>query len=135
MNPTLIIIHATMTYPYQTTTPEKLWVKSRLEGHKDIPFHFYIQRDGTLTQHHLLTEPGHHCKGHNKHSIGICYEGGQDDHGYPTDTRTPAQKARLTDLIEILRFVFPGIRVIGMHDAHRHLDSPCFNALQEYNDL
>lgn len=132
MNPKLIIVHATMSYPYENIDPKKLWVRSILEGHKGIPYHFYIQRDGTLTQHHLLTEPGHHCKGHNNHSIGICYEGGLDEHGYPTDTRTDKQKRRLSDLIENLGYLFPGIRTIGMHDAHRHLDSPCFNAHAEY---
>lgn len=123
-----------MSRHYEDINTEKLWVRSILEGHKDIPYHFYIRKDGTLTQHRLLTEPGHHCKGHNNHSIGICYEGGLDEHGYPTDTRTDKQKRRLADLIETLGYVFPGIRTIGMHDAHRHLDSPCFNARAEFSE-
>lgn len=132
MTPKLIIIHATMSYPYEEIDQNKLWVRSVLEGHKNIPYHFYIRRDGTLTQHHLLTQPGHHCKGHNNHSIGICYEGGLDEHGYPTDTRTEKQKKRLADLVENLGYLFPGIRAIGMKDVHRELDSPCFDAYEEY---
>ena len=134
MKPRLIIIHATMSYPYEDITVEKLWVRSILEGHKGIPYHFYIRRDGTVTQHRLLTEPGTHCKGYNNKSIGICYEGGQDEHGYPTDTRTEAQRRKMHDMITNLGYCFPGIRTIGMHDAHRYLDSPCFDAIAEFRE-
>lgn len=124
-----------MSYPYEDIDQNKLWVRSILDGHKNIPYHFYIRRDGKITQHHLLTEAGHHCKGHNNHSIGICYEGGLDEHGYPTDTRTEKQKRRMADLIENLGYVFTGIRTVGMKDVHRAFDSPCFDARREYNNL
>jgi len=34
---------------------------------------------------------GAHVRGYNARSIGICYEGGLDCHGRPTDTRTEWQ--------------------------------------------
>lgn len=49
-----------------------------------------------------LSLEGAHCFGHNRHSIGICYEGGLDGKGLPRDTRTPAQKAALTQLLQEL---------------------------------
>ncbi len=123
-----------MSYPYENIDQQKLWVRSINEGHKNIPFHFYIRKDGTVSQHNLLTEPGHHCKGHNNHSIGICYEGGLNECGHPSDTRTPAQKAKLHDIITNLGYMFPGIKTIGMNIAHRSQNSPCFDAAAEYND-
>lgn len=122
-----------MSYPYESISDQKLWIRSVNEGHKGIPYHFYIRKDGSVSQHLLLTEPGHHCAGHNNHSIGICYEGGLDECGYPSDTRSPAQKVRLHDIVTHLGYVFPGIRTIGARDANRKLDSPCFDAIEEFN--
>lgn len=63
----------------------------------------------------------------NRHSIGICYEGGLDIRGRPADTRTPEQKDTLLKLLERLKTDYPQIRVVG----HRDLpgvkkDCPCF---------
>ena len=54
---------------------------------------------------------GAHCKGHNEGSIGICYEGGLDAKGVPTDTRTAEQKKAMKWLVETLKKEFP-IKVI-----------------------
>ena len=65
---------------------------------RDIGYHYYLTRDGTVHTGRAVEQPGAHCKGHNRHSIGICYEGGLDAEGKPKDTRTDAQKAALTGL-------------------------------------
>jgi hypothetical protein len=44
--------------------------------------------DGTIEQGRELEAVGAHTKGHNAHSIGICYIGGLDKNGKPKDTRT-----------------------------------------------
>ena len=40
-----------------------------------------------------------HARHYNKHSIGICYEGGKDPSGHNADTRTPKQKMALRTLL------------------------------------
>ena len=51
-----------------------------------------IRRDGEIEPGRPEWLTGAHCKNHNAHSIGICYEGGLDIRGQPEDTRTEAQK-------------------------------------------
>lgn len=46
---------------------------------------------------------GAHARHYNAHSIGICYEGGLDEHGRAADTRTPAQRAALIALLRSLK--------------------------------
>ena len=71
----------------------------------------------------------------NRHSIGICYEGGLDIRGTPADTRTPAQRASLVALLRELKRIFPKILVVGHHDLNSMKECPCFNAVAEYGGL
>ena len=71
-------------------------------GFRDIGYHFYITRDGVLHHCRPVSEIGAHVRGFNRHSIGICYEGGLDENGRPADTRTTAQRFALLDLLTIL---------------------------------
>ena len=47
-------------------------------GFRDIGYHFYITRNGEIHRGRALEKVGAHCRDHNTHSIGICYEGGLD---------------------------------------------------------
>lgn len=76
-----------------------------------------------------------HMSNHNRHSIGICYEGGLDIRGTPADTRTPAQRASLVALLRELKRIFPKILVVGHHDLNPMKECPCFNAVAEYGGL
>jgi N-acetyl-anhydromuramyl-L-alanine amidase AmpD len=76
---------------------------------------------------------GAHCKNHNRHSIGICYEGGLDVNGKPADTRTPEQKRAMRELLEKLKKDFPRALIVG-HNTFSNKDCPCFD-ISEYNDL
>ena len=57
----------------------------------DIGYHFYIRKDGTMTQHRKLLEVGAHARPYNRCSSGICYEGGLDEQGKPCNTMTTEQ--------------------------------------------
>ena len=70
---------------------------------------------------------GTHATGYNRHSIGICYEGGLDIRGRPCDTRTPEQKDTLLKLLVRLRMDYPQIKVVGHRDLPGvRKDCPCF---------
>lgn len=86
-------------------------------------------------------------KGFNAHSIGLCYEGGLDCRGHPADTRTPAQRATLRQLVTDLELRFPGCRVCGHRDLSPDLNGngeiepeewikqcPCFDASREFGE-
>ena len=78
---------------------------------------------------------GAHCLNHNKHSIGICYDGGLDAMGEPDDTRTEAQKVALRELLERLHGQFPKAVIVGHKVFDPMKACPCFNAAAEYSDL
>ena len=91
---------------------------------------------------------GAHAKGFNAHSIGICYEGGLDCRGRPADTRTPAQRATLRQLVGQLQEKFSGCRVCGHRDLSPDLNGngeiepeewikqcPCFEVAKEFKEL
>ena len=99
-------------------------------------YHYYITRDGQTYQTRHENLVGAHARHYNKHSIGVCYEGGLDANGRPADTRTEAQKHALWALLKSLRQDYPEAKILG----HRNLPQvakscPCFNAEAEYAEL
>ena len=78
---------------------------------------------------------GAHCQNHNRHSIGICYEGGLDTKGRPSDTRTEAQKLAMRKLLEELHAQFPKALIMGHNVFNPMKACPCFDAANEYRDL
>lgn len=73
----------------------------------------------------------------NRHSIGICYEGGLDEEGRPTDTRTQAQRFALLDLLTILKHQYPDAQILGHYQlsASIHKACPCFDSRKEYMNI
>jgi len=82
-----------------------------------------------------VAEVGAHCDGHNSHSIGICYEGGLDEHWEAADTRTPQQKAALRGMLTELHRQFPKALIVGHRDLNPGRDCPCFDVVSEYSQL
>ena len=145
---TLIVLHCSGTRTTQKYTFRQCREDHRRRGWKDIGYHYYITRDGQVHEGRPLWQEGAHCKGHNKHSIGICYEGGLDALGNPGDTRTRAQRESMRALLERLHDQFPSAIIMGHRDLSPDLDGdghvspdewlkfcPCFDALWDYADL
>jgi N-acetyl-anhydromuramyl-L-alanine amidase AmpD len=132
-----IVVHCSATPVTADYTVEQMAKDHKLRGFRTIGYHFYIRKDGTMTQHRKLLEVGAHCKPFNRCSIGVCYEGGIGPQGNPSDTRTEAQKARMRDLIQEMKTVFPKAVVRG----HREMPGatpkacPCFDASKWYREL
>ena len=131
-----IIIHCSDTPEGRPNTVADItaWHKKE-RGFRTIGYHYVIYLDGEVVQGRPIKEIGAHCTGHNAHSIGICYIGGRSaDMKKNIDTRTPAQKKALVELITALRTQFPDAKVYGHRDFACR-DCPCFNAKEEYKDL
>ena len=82
-----------------------------------------------------LEKVGAHCRNHNSHSIGVCYEGGLDADGKPKDTRTMEQRGSLLALLRELRRQFPKALIVGHRDLNPMKGCPCFECMKEYRDL
>ncbi len=130
----LIVIHCSATRCNVPFNPDMLEIAHEQRGFDGIGYHFYIETDGLVHYTRRLHRVGAHAKGFNLHSIGICYEGGLTPDGIPADTRTPAQKLALRDLITALKKVFPKAVVKGHYQlsADIHKACPCFDAEREY---
>ena len=102
---------------------------------RDIGYHFYITRDGEIHRGRALEKIGAHCRNHNTHSIGVCYEGGLDANGKPKDTRTLEQKGALLALLRELKRQFPKALIVGHRDLNPMKGCPCFDAVKEYSQV
>ena len=128
-----LVIHCSATREDRSYTVQQLRSDHISRGFIDIGYHYYIRRDGTLTQHRRHDEVGAHCRPFNRCSIGICYEGGLDANGKPKDTRTLKQRASLLALLLDLKQKFPKAVIRGHNEMPGAIPKacPCFN-LKEY---
>ena len=124
-----LVLHCSATRCDSDYPPEQLLRDHKARGFRTVGYHFYVRKDGTLTQHRMLLEVGAHCRPYNRCSIGICYEGGLDEQGRPANTLTAAQLQTLTDLFKILLKQFPSAMILGHRDMRGSTpkDCPCLD--------
>ena len=135
---TMLIIHCSAVRPDQQSSAAQIDTWHRRDNHWKfgIGYHYVIRRNGTIEPGRPEWMVGAHCKNHNAHSIGICYEGGLNIRGQPDDTRTEAQKAAMRRLLEELHQRYPRAIIIGHHDLNPLKDCPCIkDVVHEYADL
>ena len=135
---TLIIVHCSAVRPDQTSSAAQIDTWHRRDNHWKfgIGYHYVIRRDGTIEPGRPEWMIGAHCKNHNAHSIGVCYEGGYDARGQPADTRTEAQKAAMRRLLEELHGRYPRAVILGHRDLNPGKDCPGYkDVAKEYADL
>lgn len=125
-----LVLHCSATRCNQNYSVDQLMRDHKRRGFRTIGYHFYIRRDGTLTQHRKLLEVGAHARPYNRCSIGICYEGGLDEKGRSKDTRTARQTVCITELLKKLHKLFPNARIVGHRDlpGTTPKDCPCLDA-------
>ena len=129
-----IIVHCTATFPEQVVTVADVTRWHQKLGWKTIGYHYLVTLAGEIQAGRPIEEAGAHCKGHNANSIGVCYVGGLDTEGRPTDTRTPDQRQALETLLKQLRTQFPNAKIHGHRDFAKKA-CPCFDATTEYTQL
>ena len=125
-----LVLHCSASRCDQDYSVEQLRRDHKTRGFYDIGYHFYIRKDGTMTQHRKLLEVGAHARPYNRCSIGICYEGGLDEHGKPYNTMTAEQETRLVDLFRNLKILFPKAKIVGHRDlpGTTPKECPCLDA-------
>ena len=145
---TLIVLHCSGTRTTTKYSFRQCKADHLKRGWRDIGYHYYITRDGQVHEGRPLCQVGAHCKDHNQHSIGICYEGGLDMDGVACDTRTKAQRRSMRALLEELHERYPDAIIMGHRDLSPDLDGngriepdewmkqcPGFDVLMDYWDL
>ena len=134
---TLLVIHCSAVRPDQTSSAAQIDTWHRRDRHYKfgIGYHYVVRRDGQIEPGRPEWMVGAHCKNHNAHSLGICYEGGLDIRGQPADTRTLAQKLAMVQLLEVLRRRYPKALIVGHHDLNPQKACPCFDAVKAYAEL
>ena len=131
----LIVVHCSATRCNQRF-PVTALIRCHADRFGFTGYHYYITRDGTVTQTRHEQLIGAHARGYNSHSLGICYEGGLDKEGNPADTRTHRQKRALLQLLKTLKKEHPAARILGHRDLPNvHKACPCFDAQTEYSNL
>ena len=124
--------------PDQTSSAAQIDTWHRRDRHYKfgIGYHYVVRRDGQIEPGRPEWMVGAHCKNHNAHSLGICYEGGLDARGQPADTRTLEQKLAMVQLLEVLHRKYPKALIVGHHDLNPHKACPCIaNVAKEYAAL
>lgn len=129
-----IIVHCTATKPsvdWGAKEIKNCHVNDK--GYADIGYHYVVRLNGFIEHGRAEWRQGAHCYGHNRHSIGVVYVGGLNQLGEAADTRTPAQKASLEQLLKELvqKYKCP----IHGHNEYSSKDCPCFNAFEEYRHI
>ena len=144
-----IIVHCSATAEGRDFHAKDIDRWHRHRGFNSIGYHYVVDLDGKIEAGRPESQVGAHCQGYNSVSIGVCYIGGLAKDGKtPKDTRTPAQKRMLNDLLRKLVKQFPGSRICGHRDLSPDLNHdgkiepnewvkacPCFDAQEEYKDI
>lgn len=129
---TKIIVHCSATPEGRDCTVADIDRWHRQRGWKGIGYHYVIYRDGSVHTGRNETEIGAHCAGHNTNSIGVCYIGGMTaDNKRAKDTRTPAQRKALRELVAKLQAKYPGATLHG-HREFAAKACPSFNVKTDW---
>jgi N-acetylmuramoyl-L-alanine amidase len=105
----------------------KRWHLDR--GWSDVGYHYFVDRDGTVTEGRPIEVTPATQKGHNTGSVAIALWGG---HGGDQDDQfeehfTPEQDRALRKLIAQLRMEYPSItKVRGHNEVSLAKPCPCF---------
>lgn len=121
-----IIIHCSATRESQDVSIDTIrkWHLDR--GWRDVGYHIYFRKNGEIEHGRPLEQIGAHAKGHNRDSIGVCYEGGLDNEGKPKDTRTKLQVAVMVHTLYKLWVQHGKPEIIG-HNEISKKQCPCFD--------
>lgn len=121
-----IIIHCSATPEGRAVTVQEIEKWHREKGYNGIGYHYIIGLNGEIWKGRDINLIGAHTQGQNANSIGVCYIGGCDRSMKAKDTRTPAQKVALLNLVKELKKQYPKASIHG-HNEFAAKACPSFN--------
>lgn len=121
-----IIIHCSATPEGRAVTVQDIDKWHREKGYNGIGYHYVIGLNGEVWKGRDINLIGAHTQGQNANSIGICYIGGVDKNMKAKDTRTPAQKGALLNLVKDLKVQYPKASIHG-HNEFANKACPSFD--------
>lgn len=127
-----VIVHCTATpegRDVSVATIRNWHVKDR--GWNDIGYHWIVMLDGSIMPGRPESLVGSHVAGRNTGTIGVVYVGGVDVNGKPKDTRTPAQKAALLQLVKDRIQKYPSIKKVTGHNQYAAKACPSFDVRKD----
>lgn len=127
-----IVVHCSATQPGIDIGVREIDAWHRSQGWAACGYHYVVRLNGEVELGRPENVPGAHVVGHNYHSIGVCYIGGLDANGKPSDTRTVLQREGLQRLLRELLIRYPKAVICGHRDLNPHKACPCFDARSEY---
>ena len=143
-----IVVHCSATSFGKDLDVEDIDRMHKRRGWSGVGYNYVVKLDGTIQNGRPLEKIPAHVKGFNRNSIGICYIGGLDENGKPSDTRTDKQKEALLFKLLTLKRLFPYAKIVGHRDLSPDRDGdgvverhewlkacPCFDAAEEYKDI
>tara|TARA_R110000796_G_scaffold127546_1_gene242870 strand:+ start:398 stop:817 length:420 start_codon:yes stop_codon:yes gene_type:complete len=86
-------------------------------GWSDVGYHYVIRLNGTVEIGRPLARSGAHAKGHNAHSVGICFEGGKKPSGSPWEEPTAKQVSAWFTLYWRLCDVYGNLKIRGHYEV------------------
>jgi N-acetylmuramoyl-L-alanine amidase len=132
---THIVVHCSATGQDAKVEAIQRYWKQNL-GWKSPGYHYIIEADGKETQLLTIAQPSNGVKGWNKSIINICYIGGVNKLGKPSDNRTDAQKRQLLTRLKALKTMFPNAIIQGHKDFPNVAKAcPSFDAKAEYKNI
>lgn len=130
-----IAVHCTATQPTAKIADIQRYWREQLKW-KYPGYHYIIKADGETVQLLDLATPSNGVADYNSQIINISYIGGIDKAGLPKDTRTPEQKAALTEILTKLKRMFPNAVIQGHRDFPKVAKAcPSFDAKREYSNI
>lgn len=144
-----IVIHCTATPEGKEFSLAQITAMHRARGFKTCGYHILVHLDGSVSIGRPDEMVGAHVAGFNATTLAASYVGGLSKSGQAKDTRTPAQKKTLIEVVKAWNAKHPEIyRVLGHRDLSPDLNKdgritpdewmkqcPCFDAIPEYSHL
>ena len=103
-------------------------------GWRNPGYHYVVRLDGSLDQILDVTHVANGVKGYNQESVHICYVGGLDKKGKPSNTMTARQRGTIAELLTLLHDRFPQAKLYGHNDLAAKA-CPCFKVGEEFKEF
>lgn len=130
-----IAVHCSATQPNAKVSAIQKYWREQL-GWKSPGYHVIVEANGNAVELLPIDQVSNGVQGYNSQTINICYIGGIDKNGKPTDTRTCEQKLTLLKYLAKWRKMFPKAKIQGHRDFPKVAKAcPSFDAKTEYKDV